>query len=149
MIGGRLADQIGRRRTIIALSVMFFAGTLLVITSPGGPEHGTHTTLGFSLLVLGRVVLGLGVGGASTVVPMYLAELAPFEIRGSIWGATSLRSSRSAAAFMVNAIITPSGATTTACGGSCSRSAPARDLPLHRHAADAGVTALAHREGSL
>ncbi|NYJ67867.1 sugar porter (SP) family MFS transporter [Pseudoclavibacter chungangensis] len=106
MIGGRLADQIGRRRTIIALSVMFFAGTLLVITSPGGPEHGTHTTLGFSLLVLGRIVLGLAVGGASTVVPIYLAELAPYEIRGSLSGRNELAIViGQLAAFVVNAII--------------------------------------------
>lgn len=106
MIGGRLADQIGRRRTIIALSVMFFAGTLLVITSPSGPEHGTHTTLGFSLLVLGRIVLGLAVGGASTVVPIYLAELAPYEIRGSLSGRNELAIViGQLAAFVVNAII--------------------------------------------
>lgn len=106
MICGRLADKIGRRPTIILLAVMFFCGTLLVITSPGGPEHGTHTTFGFSMLIAGRILLGLAVGGASAVVPVYLAELAPFEIRGSLSGRNELMMVvGQLAAFVVNAVI--------------------------------------------
>lgn len=80
LIGGKLSDAIGRRRTIIILAVLFFVGTLLVIFSPAGPEPGTFSETGFAILVSGRIMLGLAVGGASTVVPVYLAELAPFEI---------------------------------------------------------------------
>ncbi|UOQ57115.1 sugar porter family MFS transporter [Leucobacter allii] len=106
MLFGRIADKIGRRPTIILLAVLFFCGTLLVVTSPSGPEHGTHTTLGFSLLVAGRIALGFAVGGASAVVPVYLAELAPFEIRGSLSGRNELMIVvGQLAAFIVNAII--------------------------------------------
>lgn len=106
MIFGRVADKIGRRPTIIVLSILFFLGTLLVVTSPGGAEHGTHTTLGFSMLILGRVTLGIAVGGASAVVPVYLAELAPFEIRGSLAGRNELMIVvGQLAAFVVNAVI--------------------------------------------
>lgn len=106
MIFGRVADKIGRRPTIIVLSILFFLGTLLVVTSPGGPEHGTHTTLGFSMLILGRITLGIAVGGASAVVPVYLAELAPFEIRGSLAGRNELMIVvGQLAAFVVNAVI--------------------------------------------
>ena len=73
LIGGQISDRIGRRKTIIVLAVMFFVGVLFVVFSPG-----------FEILVAGRIILGLAVGGASTVVPVYLAELAPYEIRGSI-----------------------------------------------------------------
>lgn len=106
MVCGRLADKIGRRPTIILLSVLFFLGTLMVITSPSGPEHGTHTTIGYSMLILGRITLGLAVGGASAVVPVYLSEMAPYEIRGSLSGRNELMIViGQLAAFVVNAII--------------------------------------------
>lgn len=95
LFAGKISDAIGRRKTIIILSIMFFLGTVLVVTSPG-----------FELLVAGRIMLGLAVGGASTVVPVYLAELAPFEIRGSITGRNELAIvSGQLAAFVMNAII--------------------------------------------
>ena len=94
-LGGRLSDAWGRRRTIILLAVLFFTGTLLVVFSPN-----------YAILVTGRVMLGLGVGGASTVVPVYLAELAPFEIRGSITGRNELAIvSGQLLAFVMNATI--------------------------------------------
>ncbi len=106
MIGGRLADKIGRKPTIIILAVLFFCGTLMVVTSPGGPEFGTHTTFGYSMLIAGRICLGLAVGGASSVVPVYLAELAPFEIRGSLAGRNEFMIVFGQfLAFVVNAII--------------------------------------------
>src|SRR3954454_13769877 len=79
LFGGQLSDAWGRRRTIIVLAGMFFAGTLLVFLSPA-----------FGVLVAGRVLLELAVGGVSTVVPVCLAELAPYEIRGSITGQNDL-----------------------------------------------------------
>jgi sugar porter (SP) family MFS transporter len=79
LIGGKISDAIGRRTTIIVLAVMFFVGVLVAVFSPN-----------FAILVGGRIILGLAVGGASTVVPVFLAELAPFEIRGSITGRNEL-----------------------------------------------------------
>src|SRR5919106_4571037 len=95
LFGGKISDAIGRRTTIIVLAVLFFLGVLIVVFSPG-----------FGLLVAGRIILGLAVGGASTVVPVYLAELAPFEIRGSITGRNELAIVvGQLSAFVVNAII--------------------------------------------
>src|SRR6185503_6984583 len=95
LIGGQISDRIGRRKTIIVLAVMFFVGVLFVVFSPG-----------FEILVAGRIILGLAVGGASTVVPVYLAELAPYEIRGSITGRNELAIVMGQfAAFVVNAIL--------------------------------------------
>src|SRR3954470_8922023 len=95
LVGGQISDAWGRRKTIILLAVLFFTGTLFVVFSPG-----------FGILVTGRVLLGLAVGGASTVVPVYLAELAPYEIRGSITGRNEFAIvSGQLAAFVCNAII--------------------------------------------
>jgi sugar porter (SP) family MFS transporter len=93
--GGRLSDAWGRRKTIILLAVLFLAGSLACVFAPS-----------FEIMVLGRVVLGLAVGGASTVVPVFLAELAPYEIRGSLAGRNELMIViGQLAAFVVNAII--------------------------------------------
>src|SRR5699024_10121699 len=95
MILGRVSDKWGRRKTIILLAVAFFVGALVCVFTPN-----------FEIMVLGRVILGLAVGGASTVVPVYLAELAPFEIRGSLAGRNELMIVvGQLAAFVINAII--------------------------------------------
>jgi MFS transporter, SP family, major inositol transporter len=95
MISGRISDALGRRKTIIGLAVLFLLGALTCVFAPG-----------FGVMVLGRVILGLAVGGASTVVPVYLAELAPYEIRGSLAGRNELMIViGQLAAFIINAII--------------------------------------------
>ena len=95
MFGGRLSDGWGRRATIILLSIIFFVGTVAVVVAPN-----------LEVLVLGRVMLGLAVGGASTVVPVFLAEMSPYEIRGSLSGRNELMIVvGQLAAFVVNAIL--------------------------------------------
>ena len=92
---GRLSDGWGRRKTIIMLAVLFFAGTLFVVFTPN-----------YEVLVVGRVLLGLAVGGASTVVPVFLSELAPYEIRGSIAGRNEVAIViGQLSAFVINAVI--------------------------------------------
>ena len=95
LLGGRLSDRHGRRAVLVALAVLFFVGAVVLVAAPG-----------LGVLVAGRVLLGLAVGGASTVVPVYLAELAPHEIRGSISGRNEVAIVvGQLAAFVVNAIL--------------------------------------------
>jgi sugar porter (SP) family MFS transporter len=95
LAGGRLSDGWGRRKSIILLAVLFFAGTLAVVLAPN-----------LGVLIVGRILLGLAVGGASTVVPVFLAEIAPYEIRGSLAGRNELAIViGQLAAFIVNAVI--------------------------------------------
>jgi major inositol transporter-like SP family MFS transporter len=126
LLCGKISDVWGRRKTIILLAIMFFVGSLLVVFSPGGepfwsslPEsmkagadqsewldQGNFSGIGYAILVSGRIMLGLAVGGASTVVPVYLAEMAPFEIRGAITGRNEVAIvSGQLLAFVMNAII--------------------------------------------
>ncbi|MWV48591.1 sugar porter family MFS transporter [Rathayibacter sp. VKM Ac-2803] len=95
LLGGRLSDSWGRRRTIILLAILFIAGALTCVFAPN-----------LEVMVVGRSVLGLAVGGASVVVPVFLSELAPYEIRGSIAGRNELMIVvGQLSAFVVNAII--------------------------------------------
>lgn len=68
---GRVADRIGRRTTIGALAVIFIIGIAVAALANG-----------YAMLMLGRVVMGLGVGGVSSIVPTYLSEISPAQIRG-------------------------------------------------------------------
>jgi sugar porter (SP) family MFS transporter len=69
----RLADHIGRRVTILITAVVFVAGVLLAAFSPA-----------LVVLLVARVVIGLAVGSASMVVPMYIGEAAPPRFRGAL-----------------------------------------------------------------
>lgn len=92
---GKIADAIGRRKAVIILSVMFLVGVAFCCFAPG-----------LGVLLLGRVILGMAVGGTSTVVPVFLAEMAPYEIRGTLSGRNELMIVvGQLAAFVINAII--------------------------------------------
>ncbi|MDP9728345.1 sugar porter family MFS transporter [Alicyclobacillus tolerans] len=72
-ISGPLADKVGRKIVVLAAALIFCLGAV------GSAFSGNTTDL-----VSFRIVLGLAVGAASTMVPMYLAETAPTEIRGGL-----------------------------------------------------------------
>jgi major inositol transporter-like SP family MFS transporter len=95
LLAGRLADRIGRRRTMWLLAGTFVAGALACAVAPDRDA-----------LAAFRFLLGLAVGGASVVVPTYLAELAPPEIRGRMVTQNELMIvSGQLLAFAVNAVI--------------------------------------------
>ncbi len=73
MSAGRIADRIGR------LQVMRIAAVLFLISAVG-----TTFAPNIWLLVVGRVVGGLGVGMASVIAPAYIAETSPARIRGRL-----------------------------------------------------------------
>lgn len=99
VIGGRMSDARGRRRTILALAVLFFVGALGCTLAP--------TT---AVMVVARFVLGLAVGGASVTVPVYLAEISPAERRGALVTRNELMIvSGQLLAFTSNAIIAQVG----------------------------------------
>jgi sugar porter (SP) family MFS transporter len=71
--GGPLSDRVGRRPTTLLAAVIFGVGALAVAFAPG---------VGF--IIFGRFLLGLGVGLASMIVPLYIAEIAPADRRGAL-----------------------------------------------------------------
>ncbi|KAI5288391.1 hypothetical protein KEM54_005241, partial [Ascosphaera aggregata] len=68
-----LADHLSRVTTLQIAAVCWIIGSVFMCASNG-----------LALLIVGRIICGLGVGMASTVVPIYQAEVAPREIRGGI-----------------------------------------------------------------
>ncbi|KAH8112642.1 general substrate transporter [Phellopilus nigrolimitatus] len=70
---GYLADKLSRKYTIL-LAVIFFCIGVIVQAAAFHP----------SSIFGGRFVTGLGVGSLSMAVPLYNAELAPPEVRGSL-----------------------------------------------------------------
>ncbi|HEV7136232.1 MAG TPA: sugar porter family MFS transporter [Steroidobacteraceae bacterium] len=95
LLAGRLADRFGRRHTLWLLAGTFVAGAIACALAPD-----RSALAGF------RFLLGLAVGGASVVVPTYLAELAPPELRGRLVTQNELMIvSGQLLAFAVNAVI--------------------------------------------
>lgn len=70
---GPLADRFGRRTMTIVAALVFILGALGSAFSPNE-----------WWLIVSRVVLGLAVGSSTIFVPLYIAELAPTEIRGTL-----------------------------------------------------------------
>ena len=70
-----LSDTFGRKVTMLITAVLFILNSV-----------GTALPISFSMFVLFRIVGGIGVGIASMVVPMYIAEIAPPKRRGALVG---------------------------------------------------------------
>jgi major inositol transporter-like SP family MFS transporter len=94
-LGGRISDRRGRRTMILWLAVLFAIGTLICTFAPG-----------VAVMVIGRVVLGLAVGGASVTVIAYLSEVSPAERRGRLVTQNELMIvSGQLLAFVCNAVL--------------------------------------------
>jgi len=70
---GPLSDKFGRRKIVFMISIIFVIGSIALALAP-------H----MEMLVIGRFIIGLAVGGSTAIVPVYLAEMAPTDQRGSL-----------------------------------------------------------------
>merc|ERR1711939_431302 len=70
---GKLGDVLGRRKTILYGSLIFILGGALQSFANGMP-----------MMMLGRIIAGLGVGALSTIVPVYQSEISPPHNRGKL-----------------------------------------------------------------
>ena len=64
LLVGRIGDLIGRRKTILYGSIVFFIGGAFQTFATGVP-----------MMMVGRIIAGLGVGALSTIVPVYQSEI--------------------------------------------------------------------------
>ncbi len=71
MAAGPLSDRFGRRPVLKVAALLFAVSAIASAIAPN-----------FITLVIARMVGGLGVGAALIIAPMYIAEIAPAEVRG-------------------------------------------------------------------
>lgn len=71
LLSGAITDRIGRKKVLIAAAVMFTWSAIWTALSQS-----------FNNFIIARVIGGIGIGLASNVSPMYIAEVSPSEMRG-------------------------------------------------------------------
>lgn len=71
--GGWINDAYGRKKATLLADVVFTAGAIIMAAAPDP-----------YVLILGRLLVGLGVGIASVTAPVYIAEASPSEVRGGL-----------------------------------------------------------------
>lgn len=73
LVVGNIANAVGRRYAIALVSMLFVIGTFLMtewVTNAG--------------LILGRLIIGAAVGCESVLVPLYISEISPSHLRGTL-----------------------------------------------------------------
>lgn len=73
MFSGRITDIIGRKKVILSAAVIFIIGALWSGSAPSAP-----------MLTVARFFLGIAIGVSSFSVPLYIAEISPTRIRGTL-----------------------------------------------------------------
>jgi len=75
LVGGAVADKIGRRATLVWAGAIFIVGSVLAPLSPN-----------VATLIIARAIIGIGIGFTSVTAPVYVSELAPPQSRGMLIG---------------------------------------------------------------
>lgn len=73
LVGSHWTTKLGRRPIMITAGIWFLLGAIL-----------DAAAMNQAMLIIGRVCLGFGVGLANQSVPMFLAEMAPYKLRGAM-----------------------------------------------------------------
>ncbi|XP_058756313.1 probable inositol transporter 2 [Vicia villosa] len=72
-VGGWMNDKFGRKISILVADTLFLLGSLVMAFAPSP-----------AVLILGRVLVGIGVGMASMASPLYISETSPTRVRGAL-----------------------------------------------------------------
>ncbi|KAJ9173049.1 hypothetical protein P3X46_016225 [Hevea brasiliensis] len=77
--GGALADKFGRTRTFQLDAIPLIIGAFLCTTAQS-----------VQTMIIGRLLAGIGIGISSAIVPLYISEISPTEIRGALGSVNQL-----------------------------------------------------------
>jgi sugar porter (SP) family MFS transporter len=72
-LAGPLSDKIGRKKVLVYSAILYFITASCAALAPN-----------FIILVIARMIGGFAVGASLIVAPMYIAEIAPSEMRGKL-----------------------------------------------------------------
>ena len=73
LIGGSIIDKVGRKMSILLSVFLFFIGALIIAFS-----------YSYATLIVGRIILGFAMSVSATAECIYISEIAPCNIRGSL-----------------------------------------------------------------
>ncbi|KAF4393347.1 hypothetical protein F8388_023151 [Cannabis sativa] len=73
LLAFNVADFLGRRKELFLSALVYLIGAIITAVSPNLP-----------IMVVGRIIFGIGIGLAMHAAPMYIAETAPCQIRGQL-----------------------------------------------------------------
>ncbi|PHT65397.1 hypothetical protein T459_29822 [Capsicum annuum] len=76
----QINDYFGQKKATLSADVVFILGSVVMAAAPDP-----------YILILGRLLVGLGVGVACVTAPVYIAEASPSEIRGGLVSTNVLR----------------------------------------------------------
>ncbi|MBA0802909.1 hypothetical protein Gohar_013169, partial [Gossypium harknessii] len=77
--GGALADKFGRTRTFQLDAIPLIIGAVL-----------TAIAQNVQTMIIGRLLAGIGIGITSAIVPLYISEISPTDIRGALGSVNQL-----------------------------------------------------------
>lgn len=73
LLAGPLADRFGRKNVLIIVAALFAVSATWSAFATGYTEF-----------IIARIIGGIGIGGAILIAPIYIAEIAPPKLRGSL-----------------------------------------------------------------
>lgn len=73
LAGGKTSDVLGRKWTIALAAIVFQSGAATMALAPS-----------FTVLMIGRLLTGVGIGFGVMIAPVYIAEISPSVARGSL-----------------------------------------------------------------
>ncbi|XP_044495764.1 probable polyol transporter 4 [Mangifera indica] len=73
LAGGKTSDVLGRKWTIALAAIVFQSGAATMALAPS-----------FTVLMIGRLLTGVGIGFGVMIAPVYIAEISPSVTRGSL-----------------------------------------------------------------
>src|SRR5665213_2340558 len=91
VIGGALTNRYGRRIMIILAGIIFTISSI-----------GTAFAPSVTWLITGRLISGIAIGIASFISPMYIGELVPAKVRGSLVAVNMLAITTGIVAYLVD-----------------------------------------------